>query len=390
MSAGDLTLHLKRSGLSTDAYVGQLHEIDNAKAVAQIERSVDYAGPLAGHKCGMFNAADGRKLLVTSSPKLIEPKRGKWPTLRKFFEQLLGTADEVLFAWMKVSLESLESGDMRPGQMIVFAGEAGCGKSLCQQIITQLLGGRCEKPFRYMVGDTPFNGDLGQAEHWCIEDEHGSTDIRTRRKFGTAIKDVCANTLLSLHRKGAQALSLPVFRRITMSVNSEPENLQIIPPLDGSLLDKITIFSCGRADVDSNRERAWKAFTGELSAFVYWLSNDFIIPQGMKCKRFGVKAYQDEALLNQLSSESPEQRLLNIVDEVIFDVKKDLAPEIVTADELERRLRSSPFNFTVEKLLYFSSACAVYLQRLETKTPSRISSSREWGKRKWTIKPPQA
>lgn len=391
LSTSEIRLHLRRSGLSDEKSIGELNEVENAIALSHIERAVDYSGPLAGHNAGTFETSDGRKILVTNSPRLLSPKRGKFPTLKKFFAELLGGEADYLFAWTAVAFTSLARGDMRPGQMLALAGEAGCGKSLCQQIITEILGGRVGKPYRYMVGDTSFNGDLARCEHWCIEDEHGSTDIRTRRKFGTSIKDVCANLNLSVHDKGRQAITLPTWRRLTLSVNRENENLQIIPPLDASLADKITLLLCGFANVDSDRTRFWNAIKTELPAFLWWLMNEFEIPKSERCPRFGVKSFHNEELLAVLTDMSPEHRLLSLIDEVHFahiKDKKECAPIAGSTEQIERTLRQSAFCFAVEKLLYFSSACGVYLQRLEKQCADRVTATRKNGKAYWQIKAP--
>lgn len=388
----EIELHLRVSGLSKDAFVGSLNELEQAFYIAQTERCVDYSGALAGHNAGTFETGDGRRILVTKSPRLTSPKRGKWPSLEKFFESLLGGEQDYFFAWAKSGFESLAKGDFRPGQMLALAGEAGCGKSLCQLLVTEIFGGRVAKPYKYMTGATAFNGDLAKAEHWCIEDEHGSTDIRIRRQFGTAIKDVCANLNLSVHDKGKQAITLPTFRRITLSVNSESENLQIIPPLDSSLSDKIMLLRCNQAEVGNDRAATWKRFMSELPAFVWFLLNEFEIPKSLRSNRYGVVAYQNRELADELTAMSPEHRMLNLIDEVFFTMenRRDWTADVKgSTEQIERWLRGSQFGSAVDKLLYFSTACGVYLARLEKQCPKRVTSSRKNGKVAWTVMKPE-
>jgi len=60
------------------------------------------------------------RILVTESPKLIEPAAGAWPTLDAFLQGLL--LDEArdqrpfLFGWLKVAVEALRQGHRRPGK----------------------------------------------------------------------------------------------------------------------------------------------------------------------------------------------------------------------------------------------------------------------------------
>jgi mono/diheme cytochrome c family protein len=210
----------------------------------QLERNVTYAGPLSGHKVGVYDMPGGR-VLVTDSPRLIEPKAGSWETLKALLVGLL--TDEhfdqtpYLFGWLKVALESLRAGQRRTGQALAIAGPSGCGKSLLQQLITELLGGRMAKPFDFMVGATPFNAHAFTAEHLVIEDEAASSDIRTRRTFGAYLKGIAANTCQSCHAKNRQPVTLTPFWRLSIPLNDEAENLMVLPPLDESLEDKIIL-----------------------------------------------------------------------------------------------------------------------------------------------------
>jgi hypothetical protein len=375
----DAGMHLRVGGLSPEEYVGNLTEIENAFYRAQCDRAVDYAGPLAGHVSGPLKLSDGRTVLITTSPRMISPKRGRWPCLSRFFGELFGDEAPFALAWLKCAFESLAKGDFRASQLLAVAGEAGCGKSLFQAVVTEVLGGRVGKPYRYMMGETSFNADLAACEHWCIEDENGSTDIRTRLRFGDKLKDAVANSLLSVHGKGKQAITLPSFRRVTLSVNSEPEHLCILPPMSPSIADKITLLKCSHADVGNDRKKTWKEFTGELPAFVHHLLA-MEIPKELRCQRYGVKAYHNPELFEALNSVAPEMRLLSLIDEVVKDGFAG------TSEELERALRSSSFCFAVEKLLYFPTACGVYLSRLAGKFPDRVTSARANGRTRWEVR----
>src|SRR5262249_60300745 len=100
-----------------------------------------------------------RRVLVMESPKLIEPREGDWDMVGAILNLMLGTMQlTYLFGWLKVAIESLRSRVWRPGQALVLCGPADCGKSLTQDLITLLLGGRSAKPHRYMSDATPFNG----------------------------------------------------------------------------------------------------------------------------------------------------------------------------------------------------------------------------------------
>jgi len=387
LSQKDAKLHLRVAGFSKEEYVGALNQLEHVFFSAQRERSVHYSGPLAGHSVGSFMTSDGRRILVTSQARRIVAKAGSTEHLMGFLHDLLGSDQtELLLGWLKCARETQLAGDFRPGQLLALAGPSGCGKSLLQALIGEWLGGRTAKPYRYMIGETAFNGDLAGAEHWCIEDENSSTDIRQRRKFGASLKEAVVNREISIHDKGHKAITLPTFRRTTLSVNDEPENLSILPPLDGSILDKITLFRCQRAEVGSDRAKTWARFTGELPALAAEVEA-WKLRKALKDPRYGVVSYQHPELVECLTALSPEERLRNLIDEVVFS-KRELAWQ-GTSEELERDLRNSAFSFAVDKLLTYSSACGVYLARLQSRFPQRFTKEKTRTGAKWTIEIPE-
>lgn len=138
------------------------------------ERNVDFAGPVAGKRVGVCDA-QGRRILVTSSPRLIEPREGQWPLLRAVLSGLFTTPDEDqtrwFFAWLKVGVEALRKGETRPGHGLIMAGPSDCGKSFIQEhVITPLLGGRSADPTKFLLGKTTFNAEMGGAEHLAMQE----------------------------------------------------------------------------------------------------------------------------------------------------------------------------------------------------------------------------
>ncbi len=390
LSGRNVKLHLQLRGIFTgERDIGSMAEGDRILIKAQIDRYVDYAGPLAGNSVGVIETSSGKRLLITEQIKPILPgPKPSFPKLDLFLGQLLGGEQAHFFlCWLKIARESLLAGDMRPGQMLCLFGESGCGKSLLQALVTEVLGGRMAKPYQYMTGGTAFNEDLCSCEHWCIEDETSNFSIQARRAFGTAIKQATVNPLTRLHGKGKMAIAVNIFKRITLSANNESENMMILPPLDDSILDKLMLFWCGYAEVSGNRKKDWRDLTGELPGLVRFL-DDMTIPAGMRCPlhRYGVRAYQHREVLDILASVSPEERLASIIDEVIFNKPDRVDPEEFRAEELELRLRNSPMCFAVDRLGTFPTWCGVYLSRLAKKFPDRFSSRRSNGRTIWTIK----
>lgn len=364
----------------------------------QRNKDVYYVGPLAGHVAGFYEIDESR-ILVTNSPKIIVPEKGEWPVLDQLLRNLFidGNHDQrpYVYGWIKVAFEALRNGKRRPGQALVMAGPHDCGKSLFQNLLTVILGGRSSKPYQYMTGITSFNADLFEAEHLTVEDEHASMDLRSRKHFGTQIKIMTVNETQRCHGKHQKGLMLRPFWRLSVSVNDEPENLMVLPPMEDSLEDKIILLKALRRPMPmptiTEEERAafWNKLLTELPAFLHFLTS-WEIPQELLSRRFGITHFHHPELLAAIDTLAPEYRLLSLIDRELFAA---YAGEIWKgkAEDLERFLCNddSPCRVEARKLFSFNTACAVYLGRLQKKHPHRVEYHRTGSTRSWTIHPPE-
>jgi energy-coupling factor transporter ATP-binding protein EcfA2 len=389
---------LRASGISPNRPDGcHVSPLDERLLEIQGKMDVHYAGPLAGYQAGALMAGE-KRALVTESPRLVAPAPGEWPTLHQLIEGLL-VSDECdqrhyFYGWVKVAVEALAKGSIRPGQALALCGPHDCGKSLLQNLLTVLLGGRSAKPYQFMSGQTTFNADLFEAEHLQIEDDQSSTDIRARRNFGTSIKAFCVNQSHRLHDKGRRAVNdLRPFWRVTITVNDEPENLMVLPPLDDSLADKLLLLRAFKrlmpmpTDSDAERAAFWARLVSELPAFVHFLTT-WTIPDELRSSRFGVTHYHHPALVAAIDSLAPEQKLLGLLDGELFTSPAAGAWH-GTAAELESLLTgaNSRCAYEARKLLSWPTACGVYLARLAKRMPERITHDRDADSRRWTIHP---
>jgi hypothetical protein len=394
VSLQDVRRCLEAQGFRPKAAAGELvSQIDALLIGIQRCHDVDYADSLAGFCSGVYQI-NGRRILVRDSPKLIHPQPGEWPVLKGILERMLGPEQEsYLFGWLKVAIQSLHSLKPRVGQALVLAGPKNCGKSLLQNLITDLLGGRSSKPHRYMSGATPFNNELFGSEHLMIEDEESSTDIRARKSFGSKIKDICANVTQSCHPKHREALTLTPFWRLSVSVNDEPEDLMILPPVTESLEDKMIILKAASHPMpmptltNEDRERFLATLRAELPHFIHFLLH-WDIPEPMRSQRYGVTHYHNSKILQALGELAPEVRMLEILDAVLFDSPSPDAWQ-GSAIELERKLTgdSSKLRREADKLFHFSNSCGTYLGRLQKQFPDRFELRHTRKGNQWTIEP---
>jgi hypothetical protein len=389
VSSSDVKAHLQLQGHHTELKSDEGLTFGNeVLAKSQIKNYVDYAGPLAGYKAGFYTMPGNKRVLVTDSVRPVEPGKAKskaCPKIEAFMGELFHEQADFVLAWLKVALESLWRGNFMPGQLLVLAGPPSCGKTFFQWFVTQLLGGRSAKPYRYMTGQTQFNSDLAQAEHLPMGDVAASYDIRSRKNFAAQIKEFCVEPEMSIHGKGKEAITLQTFRRLTLSVNDEPEHLLIIPPLDSDIIDKIMLCKCWHAPLSEDRNENQSNFISELPAFAGYL-REWRIPKAIKDPRFGVKAWQHPSLLEVVTDSAPENQLLNILDEVLWSNTDDeFSVWEGSAEQLKVRLLSSPHASTISRLLEWPAACGTYLARLKQKMPARFVATKSKGKTGWRI-----
>ena len=386
LSESSVRRHLKEAGFNDRRGFGLLtSELDSEITRVQLEHTVDGAMALAGYDQGIHEI-NGRRILVTESPTLIIPAPGNWPTIAAILERMFiaGGIDQrpYLFGWLHVACSALRARQWQPGQVCVFAGPVESGKSLLQWIITQLLGGRSANPFLYMTDRTSFNADHFRAEHLAIEDSAESTDMRTRRHAGAFFKAVSVNREHNFHQKGATAMTLTPFWRLTVSVNDEPGRLQVVPPIEDDIADKIMLFQVSPGAMPmpttttDQKQQFEQTLRSELPAFLDFILNHSIPPE-LTNSRCGIRHYHHPELLANLSLLSSETRLLDLIDGVVFE-REARREWVGRAAELERELltASSPaYVRQAERLLHYSSACGVYLSNLARVRPERVQQT---------------
>ena len=379
---------------------GRGSEVEHMVNRLQTHFNVAYAGPLAGYPAGLHREGN-RRLLITEGPTLIQPTEGEWPLVTQLLGRMFqcGAIDQrpYFYGWLKCAVECLQSGLRRPGQAIVLAGPPGSGKSLIQSLITQVLGGRSERPFTYLVGESSFNAEVFSCVHQLIEDEISTRDMRSRRRIGTAIKGMVANETQRCRRMRTDAIALKPMWRISISLNDEPEDLLVLPPLDMGIRDKFILFAItdGPPPMPINsigdRDAMWKALVAELPAFL-WFLQQWEIPQDLRHPRYGVREFHHPQLLAALRQTAPEERLLEIIDITVFNgMDSSIAePWQGGALELEQELLRSDFQREVTALFSFNGASGTFLRRLSNDHPDRISSTVVRGRTRWAIRPPAA
>jgi hypothetical protein len=397
-SSSDVEDELRTMGFNDRRFsAGVLSQLKEEKRRIRRENNVDYVGPVAGYPAGWMEQ-DELTVLVTGSTKLIEPVKGEFPIINHILNELLRDKRKYFDAYCKTTHEGLElclkTKESTYGPVVIFAGPKNCGKSLvAATILTPLLGGKSEDPFQYFVGETPFNAELTGAGHLVLEDSSSAKDIATRRRLGQEIKKYAANVKKKSHGKNKDGISLKPFQRLSVSVNDEPEDLETLPPMVDSLLDKILLFRCYPVALPMPAETPQEKFAlaiaiaKEMPAYVYYLRHEFQIPEDIKVKqkgmRYGFNVFQDPVILERIEGTSPESQLLEMLEQTYlrkgaFVPKSETKPQWIgmgSASQVFCTLTDGDYNplrSAAIKLLMSPKKCGDYLSRLVERYPKRI------------------
>ena len=293
----------------------------------QTKCAVDYVGGLAGYRKG-HRKVGSRNVLITQEASLARPRRGKFPLLKEFIDNLLSEPNErdqpdVLFGWLQLALRSLYSERVDQGPALILVGPPHTGKSLVQRLITDMFGGRVANPYQYMTGQTPFNSELFEAEHLAIEDQVSPERHRDQSFFGQKFKEFCVNEMRNCHRKGREQITLKTFCRLTMSVNNEDHCIATLPRIMGDTEDKVIVLQAGARNIPVRKKgvsfaQFYAGVRKELPHLIYWLLIEFQLPERLRGARFGINPFKHAVIREKMEAMNPDASLLELIDRELF------------------------------------------------------------------------
>jgi hypothetical protein len=98
-----------------------------------------------------------------------------------------------------------------------------------------------------LSGSSQFNGHTLGAELLVLDDEIASKQHSTRTALAQGIKKQLFAGSARIEAKHRDPIAMRPVQSIIIAVNDEPEHLQVLPAIDDSVADKISLFSCEQA-----------------------------------------------------------------------------------------------------------------------------------------------
>lgn len=211
--------------------------------------------------------------------------------------------------------------------------------------------------------------------------------------------------LRRIHAKGQKAVTLKTCQRVIILVNED--SLEVLPHLDGSFRDKVHLLKAFPSrEVHQQRtteERLeWStALKAELPHFLWWLQHEFQIPESRVDARYGVAAYQDEELMDEICQTDENAVLMEQIEAILAcssETRQERPNKAFTleanrawtwqgtAHELEDTLREELRDAIAQRLFPHNNSLGLRLESLSQQFPLKVLRlKRVSGLRRWSI-----
>jgi hypothetical protein len=285
-------------------------EIDRIQISIKHLKEVNYAKPLVHFPLEMFTWRNGKTYLNTGAPEPIKPapqmaQQMQWtdgdqyfPLVKAFFDVLFADKHGVdhylqlpkLFAWTKYFYECGLYRNPNRGHVLILAGPPGKGKGFFQEgILGDLMGGS-ENGTPFLVDDNKWTENIASCPVLNVADSKATEDYKTAASFSNNLKKIVANACIRHSKKFGSEGDIPWNGRIVVTCNTDAESLSILPNMEISNRDKVSMFKASdvKLKFPSFRECQLQ-LKKELPYFARFLL-DWKIPDDMVTDetRFGV------------------------------------------------------------------------------------------------------
>ena len=428
LNHSSLKVELAMRGIRTTAMEGEaITPADERVSSIQRDKNIESALKGASGRHSGFYIENGQRFLVLKSPHIIKAKKGNFNIIHEFlsgffcFEQ---KQLDIFCGWLAASMKDFRNDGKRqskwtPAQMLHIIGAPNSGKTLLLvNILSKCFGGRtaaCDSLFKAFPD--MHNSEMFEAELLSLDDSPVlETGYQFRQTFGERIKTYTVGMGGAYRGMFQDRVTIKPWWRFVRMMNSEPQTLATLPPLDEGVEDKLIFLMtqplsnwCPDSIVPGWYDRTARAIADELPGFIHYLLEEFVLPDNAKDpnNRFPVASFKHPLITDEIYEGSPEQYLLYRFDNDAFgslfcDSMDDDKPQewLGSGDTLYDLLSTIGTRRTQER---FRKACPhpkillSQLRALEKAIPERIVycervkddsyPRKKDGKKYWIIRP---
>lgn len=393
----DAMLHIRAAGFSAQLAKGQrLSPAESVVKAVQDTRSIEGTAPF------LFDPREtvewqGETFLNISTRKPMAPAGGdgdisKWPWLFNFLQGFLDADPTIptdpidhLLAWIQRLWLSARIGRLELGHLVILAGESDTGKSLFAQfIMRQIMGGGTDAAGYLLAAGTGFNKQLAEVAVWNVDDGVSASNFADHKKFTEMLKKTAANPEVNYHPKYRDSVVLPWRGRVVVTCNTDASSLEILPQLDGTILDKIMLFHLSDRKPDFPESKVLEAMIkAELPHFLDWLLGWVPPPEVINgTARYRVTSYHHSELVRTSREKSPEQNFADLI-ELWADQKRTMEPGVREWRGNPTRLLQEMLNSDLQALArsYDPRRAGMMLSQLKAVGNPRIVNHQKGGKK---------
>lgn len=262
----------------------------------------------------------GEPRLNTSFLRVHEPDLSKgqewgdgFPWIAAFMERLFPDIiqrERFMAAWA-YAYRNAYKGEPKNGHTLFVAGPVGSGKNFLSECLYGASMGGSIDASEYILGKTRFNDYLMGMGVWTLNDTVAKGDYKERSIFAKALKKMAANYQHTCEGKYKGASGIFWSGRIIVTLNTDPDSLQLLPDIELSNRDKISLFKT--ADEPMNDADGAAKARAEMGALCSYLLNWEIPEHCVGDARWGVRNYLHPDLVTEAANSSPTASFRDIL-----------------------------------------------------------------------------
>jgi hypothetical protein len=248
---------------------------------------------------------NGKLYLNTFTIKPCQPRRGHPTVILKLFKEMFGDTQYMYFmSWLSYFYKNCHAFAPKPGNALYLAGDQGAGKGLFHDGILPALVGKGADGMSLL--NSSFTGLVFQHPFVKFPDKITTLTEQQRVKFTGVVKDLVANNDRVINNKYGSMDNIEWAGRVIISLNLGERSSDALPDYDPEDSDKYMLLHVKHEEtIDKYNMDGWKAvIQEEKHALAHYLLS-FEIPEELVDQRFGVKAYHNKLLLEEMEYNNP-------------------------------------------------------------------------------------